>query len=129
MSNLIYRELSFKIIGIIFKIYNQLGYGYQEKHYQRALASEFKKENINFSREKEVEIKYNGELIGKYYLDFIVDKKIILELKVLPTFKSSDLRQTLEYLNATKLKLAILIYFTPEGVKYRRIISPNITIK
>ena len=128
MGELIYPELSFNIIGIVFKIFNQLGYGYQEKHYQRALASELKKESIDFSREKEVEIKYNGELIGKYYLDFIVDKKIILELKVLPTFKSSNLRQTLEYLNATKLKLAILIYFTPEGVKYRRVVNPNITV-
>ena len=127
-GKLIYPDLSYKIIGIVFKIFNQLGYGYQEKHYQRALATALDKEKLKFSREEEVKIKYDGQFIGKYYLDFIVENKIILELKVLPIFKSSNLRQTSEYLNATSLKLALLIYFTPKGIKYRRIINPNITI-
>ncbi len=128
MPSIVYPELSYKIIGIIFKVCNQLGYGYQEKHYQRALASEFGEQRIKYEREKEIEIRYNDELIGKYYLDFIVENKIILELKVVPEFQKRNLRQTLEYLNTTGLKLAILINFTPNGAQYRRVINPNIKV-
>ena len=128
MPSIVYPELSYKIIGITFKIFNQIGYGYQEKHYQRALASEFGKQGIKYEREKEIEIKYNNELIGKYYLDFLVEDKMILELKVVPEFQKRNLRQTLEYLNTTGLKLAILINFTLKGVQYRRVINPNIKV-
>ena len=128
MPSIVYPELSYRIIGIIFKIFNQIGYGYQEKHYQRALASELGKQGIKYEREKEIKIKYNDELIGKYYLDFLVEDKMILELKVVSELQKRNLRQTLEYLNTTGLKLAILVNFTPNGVQYRRVINPNIKV-
>jgi len=125
MKNLIYPELSYKIIGIAFKVFNDLGYGHQEKYFQRAMTLEFNKEKIKYEREKEIKLNYNSQCIGKYSLDFVVENKILLELKVLPYLKHIHIKRTLEYLNETKMKLAILIHFTREGVKYRRIINPN----
>lgn len=123
---LVYPDLSYKIIGIAFKVFNNLGYGHQEKYFQRAIALEFDKAGIKYEKEKEIKLNYNNQCIGKYFLDFLIENKIILELKVVPKFKHIHLKRTLEYLDATKTKLAILIYFTRDGVKYRRIINPKI---
>ena len=70
---LIYPELSYKIMGILFKVHNKLGSTYQEKYYQRAIETEFKKENINYEREKMVKIIYNQNTIGKYFTGPQVD--------------------------------------------------------
>jgi len=123
MARLIHPELSYKIMGIIFKVYNDLGYGYQEKYYQRAAALEFDKERIRYIREKEVKLRYNNKNIGKYFLDFIVSDRIVLELKIANYFHSRDIKQILGYLKATGLQLGILIIFTSKGIKYKRIIN------
>jgi GxxExxY protein len=125
-KEIIYPELSYKLVGIAFKVFNNLGYGYQEKYYQRAYARELIKEKILYTREVAIKLKYDGENIGRYFLDFLVGNKIIIELKVASEFRYRYLRQVLEYLNETNRKLAILIYFTKEGVKYRRIINSKI---
>lgn len=124
-TRLIYPKLSYQLIGLAFRVYNQLGYGYQEKYYQRALACELEKEKIKYIKEKQVKLKYDDKDIGKYFLDFIIEDKIIIELKVASEFRYRYLRQVLEYLGETNKKLAILIYFTKEGVRYRRIINPH----
>ena len=128
MKELVYPELSYKIIGISFKVFNNLGYGHQEKYFQRAMVLELDKQGIKYEKEKEIKLNYNNQCIGKYFLDFLIENKIILELKVVPNFKHIHLKRTLEYLNATKAKLAILVYFTRDGVRYRRIINPKIII-
>lgn len=91
------------------------------------MALEFDKEKIKYEREKEIKLIYNNHCIGKYFVDFVIENKILLELKVTPKFKHIRIKRTLEYLDATKLKLAIIIYFTREGVRYRRIVNPKIT--
>lgn len=123
MAKLIYPELSFKIIGIIFRVYNELGYGYQEKYYQKAVALDFDKEKLNYLREVEVKLEYRNEKIGKYFIDFIVENKIVLELKVGSRFHQRDIKQILSYLKSTGLKLGILILITPKGIKYKRLIN------
>ncbi|PIP23707.1 MAG: GxxExxY protein [Candidatus Nealsonbacteria bacterium CG_4_10_14_0_2_um_filter_38_17] len=128
MKELVFPELSYKVIGIAFKVFNSLGYGHQEKYFQRAIALELDKQGIRYEKEKEIKLNYNNHCIGKYFLDFLIEDKIILELKVVPEFKHTHLKRTLEYLDATKVKLAILVYFTRNGVKYRRIINPRIKI-
>lgn len=128
IQKLIYPELSYKLIGLAFRIYNQLGYGYQEKYYQRAYEHELKKECIVFEKERMVKINYDGECIGKYFLDFIIENKIVIELKIASEFRYKYIRQVLEYLAETKAKLAILIYFTKDGVRYRRIVNPKVKI-
>lgn len=125
-KDLICPDLSYKLVGLAFKVYNNLGYGYQEKYYQRAFAHELEKESIVYKKELVVKVKYDGTDIGRYTLDFIVEDKIIVELKVASEFRYKYIRQVLEYLNETNKKLAILIYFTKEGVRYRRIVNPKV---
>lgn len=123
MGELLYKELSFKIIGIIFKVFNKLGYGYQEKYYQRAIAMELSKECLNYTREKEVKLNYNGAAIGKYFLDFIIESKVVLELKISNFFHLEDIKQILGYLKATGMRLGILVIITKNGIKYKRIVN------
>ena len=122
-EKIIYPELSYKIIGFAFNVYNEVGFGLQEKYYQRMLMIEFEKKNICYKKEYFVKLKYQDKIIGNYKLDFLVDNKIIVELKVKPKIGYTHVKQVLAYLKATNLKLAIIIYFTKEGVKYRRILN------
>lgn len=124
-KEIIYSELSYKIIGIAFKIFNSLQYGHQEKYYQRAFEIELNNQKIRYEKEKEVSLSYNNEKIGRYYLDFLVEDEIVIELKVLSSYRYKNTRQVLEYLKETNKKLAILIYFTQDGIRYRRIVNPK----
>ena len=122
-DDLIYPELSYKLIGTAFKVFNDTGYGMNEKFYQKIFAKELESENLNFDKEKLIKINYQGEEVGRYFLDFIVDNKIVVELKVRPRFGYVHVKQVMDCLKTTGYKLAILIYFTRDGVKYRRVIN------
>ena len=123
MSKIIYPELSYKITGLAFNVFNNSGYGLREKHYQKLLEEELKESKINFEKEKEIKISYKEKEIGNYFLDFVIDDKLVVELKVRPRLGYVHIKQVMNYLKVTGYKLALLIYFTKEGVKYRRIIN------
>jgi len=122
-NNLVYPELSYKLIGAAFKAFNNAGYGMSEKFYQKVFARELECENLNFDKEKLIKINYQGEEVGRYFLDFIVDNKIVVELKVRPRLGYVHVKQVMDYLKTTGYKLAILIYFTRDGIKCRRIVN------
>ncbi len=121
--DLIYPELSYQIVGVLFDIFLQLGYGYRENQYQRAIEVAFKGVGLNFKRELPVKICYRDKFIATNYLDFLIDGKIVLEIKQGNTFNKRDIDQLYNYLKATGLKLGILARFTRSGVKYKRIIN------
>jgi len=120
---LVYPELSYKIIGSIFEVFNNLGYGYQEKYYQKAIAKELKRLEIPFKEQAPFEINFKGEIIGKYFLDFLVEDKIILEIKKETNFRKHNIEQIFGYLKKSGLKLGILVNFTKDGVKFKRILN------
>lgn len=122
MGELVYPELSYKIIGIVYKIYNELGGGYQEKYYQEALKREFKKNGLGFIEQLKVELQYDGDKIGRYFLDFVIEHKIVIELKVTPKFSQRDIMQVLGYLKQGGLNLGILISMNRNGVIFKRIL-------
>lgn len=122
-DKLIYPELSYKLMGAVFDVANTLPWGTPEKDFQKALADVFTKLQIPFQREVYIPIKISHSLLSKYFADFIVDGKILLELKVVAKLGYVHARQTLTYLRAGGYKLGILIYFTKDGVKSRRIIN------
>lgn len=122
---LIYPKLSYKIVGLLFKVYNELGFGYREKYYQKAFESELEQNNLSFKREVLTPLSYQNKSIGRYYLDFVVEDKIIVELKVANDFYKKHLKQVLDYLKFNNLKLGILANFTREGIKYKRIANSN----
>lgn len=124
MVDIVFSELSYKIIGAAYRVFNQLGWGMHEKYYQRALAEELKLLGIKFVKEFPIEIAYSQlGSIGRYFADFLVGEDILVELKTRPRLGYVHLRQVLEYLRRAHLKLAILIYFTKEGVQYRRVLN------
>lgn len=125
-NKLIYPELSYKITGILFKVHNELGNKYQEKYYQRAVALELKNQKINFKKEIMVDLKYDNKNIGKYFLDFLIEDKIVLELKATSRFSISDFKQISAYLKSMKIKLGILANFRSEMLTYKRILNPEL---
>lgn len=125
-KKLIYPELSFEVIGVAFKVFNELGYGYQEKYYQKAFALELNKRKINYEKELLVALKYDNKKIGKYFIDFLIKGKIVLEIKVGREFHYRDTKQILSYLESKEAKLGILILISPSGIKYKRVINNKI---
>ncbi len=125
MAELVYPELSYLLVGLAYKVANGLGYGHQEKYLQRAYEKELLLNKIPYLREKFVDLVYYEEKIGKYILDFIIDEKIVVELKVGVDPKHMHVKQVLEYLRVTNLRLAIIICFTRSGVKYKRVVNPD----
>ncbi len=123
-NKIIYKELSYQIVGILFEVYNDLGYGYQEKYYEKAIEKYFIAAKLKFKRQAPYKIAVKDEVIGRYYLDFIVEDKIVLEIKKGNYFSKRNIEQVKGYLKATGMKLAILANFTPSGVKFLRVLNP-----
>jgi len=122
-KDLIEPELSYKIVGICFRVFNELGPGLQEKCYQKATAVALLEEKIPFKEQQHIPIKFLNNDIGKYFIDFVVDNRIVLELKAGNQINRKHAKQILSYLKITKLKLGILVYFGKDGVFFKRIIN------
>jgi len=128
-KDLVYPELSYQIIGILFEVYNQLGPGYSEKYYQKGISNELKRCKISFKEQIYAPLVFKGDIIGKHYLDFLIEDKIILEIKKGNRFSRKNIEQILNYLKATKLKLGIIANFGQKELKFKRIINLNSYIR
>ena len=122
---LIYKELSYEIIGVLYEVFNELGYGYQEKYYQKATAIKLTKRKLSYKEQVYVPIKFQEKHIGKYFLDFPIENKVVLEIKKNDKFFKSDIVQLFAYLKTTNLKLGLIANFTKSGVKIKRIVNLN----
>jgi GxxExxY protein len=123
MSEPIYKAESFKIIGCCMEVHRALGKGHDEVIYKDALEVEFKLQGINFSREREYKLTYKGVVLPhKYFADFVVLDKIILEAKAIDSLTDSHVKQTLNYLAAAKLKLGLLVNFGEDSLNYKRVV-------
>lgn len=119
----LYKELTDRVIGCSYKVHNELGAGFLEKVYQNALAIEFKETGISFEQECPLSVSYHGQIVGEYVADFIIDGKVILELKAVSILSSSHEVQLVNYLKATGLCIGLLINFGKSVVVKRRILS------
>ena len=124
-DDIVYPKLSYEIIGCAYEVFDALGPGHSEKTYQKAMAVAFRKRNILFKEQVYYALKFLDEIVGKGFLDFEVDSKIVVELKKHGHFSKTNLEQVLDYLKKSQLKLAILINFSQEGVKFKRILNIN----
>lgn len=122
-NDLVYPDLCYQIIGILFEIYKELGSGYQEKYYQRIVAEEFKRCRLNYKEQVVSPLLYKGNKIGNYLLDFLIENKIVLELKKGENFSQKNIEQLYAYLKASGHKLGILANFTKTGVRFKRIVN------
>ena len=119
----LYDDLTYKIIGVSYTVYNELGFGHREKVLQRAHEIEYKKIGLSFKKECHVDIIYDGKIIAKYYMDFVIENKVVVELKLANQFYTKDIKQVLSYLKTNNLRLGLLIIFNKEGVRIKRIIN------
>jgi GxxExxY protein len=124
MTEIIYKELSYKVIGLAYEVFNTLGFGLKEKIYADSFEVLLQKESIRFARECHYQIKLRDVPVGNRYFDFLIDDKIIVELKVGGAKYYDAYNQLYDYLKSSGLKLGIIIRFTKDGVKTKRI--PNI---
>jgi len=115
VKNLLYKNLVYKIQGIIFEIYKTLGSGFKELIYQNAIEEELKQQKLLFEREKSLTIRYKNKSVGFYKPDFIIDNKVILEIKAVPEMPKYFEVQLFNYLKATNYKLGLLVNFGSDG--------------
>jgi GxxExxY protein len=118
-------ELTGKIIGCSMEVHRILGNGFQELIYQRALAVEMSQRKISFSREHEIPIFYKGEAVGSRRVDFFVEGKIMLELKAIVRLEDVHLAQAINYLEAYKMQIGLLINFGARSLEFKRVMQPR----
>ncbi len=123
VDDLVYPDLSYKIVGMLFDVYNSVGYGQNEKIYQRAVAVVLKSKGLKFREQVYFPLSYGGHKIGSGYLDFLIEDKVILEIKKGDRFVKSHIDQVYGYLAGNNLKLGILTYFAPRNVHFKRIVN------
>lgn len=124
MADILFKEESYKIIGLCMDVHKQLGAGFLESVYSEALELEFQKNNIPYEKEKKLQVYYNDKPLMKYFrADFICYDSIVLELKATKYSVEADIRQTLNNIKATNFKLGILINFGTPSLTYKRVVN------
>jgi len=116
-------EITGKIIGCAQEVHKRLGNGFQEVIYQRALEIEFEKEGLKFEREKEMDIFYEEKLIGNRRVDFVVDGDIMVELKAITKLEDVNTAQLINYIEAYKVTVGLLINFGARSLEIKRYVK------
>ena len=122
-EDLLYPELSYKIVGCAYDVFNEIGGGHHEKYYQRALALILSERKINFQEQLYCPLKFQEKIIGKLFFDFLIEEKVIVEIKKGDNYSKRHIEQVLEYLKTSNLQLAIILNFGSEKVHVKRIIN------
>ena len=124
MKNYPHQELTKSIIGIYYDVYNELGYGFLEKVYHRAMIIELNKNGYEVEHEKKIEVFYKNEVVGIYIPDLIINKSVILELKCVEYLIEAHENQLLNYLKATDCEVGLVLNFGKDP-QFRRKIFTN----
>jgi len=120
-----YSDLTQKIIGCAMTVHSELGNGFQEVIYQRAMQIEMADQGLNFSREYEMPVYYKNEQIGTRRVDFLIDEVISVELKALTELKDVHLAQAINYLEAYDLEIGLLINFGAKSLQFKRLTNKS----
>jgi GxxExxY protein len=122
-ENMIYKDESYLIIGKCMEVYNELGHGFLEIVYKDALEIVFQQNKVQYEREKEYQVCFrNLVLQHKFYADFVVGNKIILEIKSVTALNDAHIAQTINYLRVSDNKLGLLVNFGKEKLDFRRVV-------
>jgi len=115
----LHSELTEKIIGCFYDVYNQLRYGFLEKVYENALKYELEKHGLKVETQKKIEVFYEGIRVGEYYADLLVNGQVIVELKAADELCLEHSYQLLNYLRATDIEVGLLLNFgkSPQHVR------------
>lgn len=128
-NNYKYSDITERIIKCAFNVHNTIGAGFQEVIYQRALAIELDYEKLNYIREQEMPIYYRDIQIGKRRVDFLVENNVLVELKAVSKLEDVHLAQAINYLEAFKLEVGLLINFGSVRVEFKRVMKNEEQLK
>ena len=118
-------EITHKIIGAAYKVFNTLGFGFLESVYQKAMLIELSKSNLKVEVEKSLNVYYENQSVGEFFVDLFIDNTVVVELKSVQNLAKEHEVQLVNYLNGLKKEIGLLINFGPSGVivkrKYREV--------
>ncbi len=126
MKNYPHQELTKSIIGIYYNVYNELGYGFLEKVYHRAMIIELNKNRYEVEHEKKIEVFYKNEVVGIYIPDLIINKSVILELKCVEYLIEAHENQLINYLKATECEVGLVLNFGKDPQFKRKIFTNDL---
>lgn len=115
-------ELTYKLIGIAYEVYNNIGAGFHEKIYQSAYEKELQSKKIRFKRELYCNFIYKNSKIGRFFIDFLIDEKVVVEIKARGDIVDKDMSQTLAYMKLNNIKVGLILLFGEKVVKKKRLI-------
>ena len=118
----LYKDLTYKIIGAAMEVHKELGHGFLEAVYEEALAKEFMRMGLRYKRREKLDIVYKGEKIKEYEADFIVENKVLVEIKATKGLTKIDEAQLHNYLKATGKRIGLLFNFGMVSLEYKRVI-------
>ena len=122
-EKVLYRDLSYKIVGLAMEAHTKLGFGFLEKVYENAMMVLFRREGIRARQQVPIKVYFEGEQVGFYVADILVEDIIILELKAAEYLSDAHRAQKLNYLKATDTRLAILLNFGKQKLQYVRLVN------
>lgn len=120
MTKLLYKDLTYKIIGAAMEVHSVLGPGYLEAVYQKAMADEFDLRKIDFEEQVNLQVDYKGNVIGEYRVDYLVDEKVVVEIKAVKKLTVIQEAQLINYLKGTGYKVGLLINFGAMSLEHKR---------
>ena len=121
---LLHEDVTRRILGAFFHVYNRLGFGFLESVYANALSHEMTKRGLRVEREVGIEVRYDGRVAGVFRTDVLVNRVVLVELKARRALSPTDLQQLLNYLRATQLEVGLLLHFGPRP-SFRRLVSSD----
>ena len=118
-----FEEITETVIGCAYKVSNELGVGFLEKVYENALAHEIRNAGLSVTQQAPLEVRYDGVIVGEYFVDLLVEDRLVVELKHTKAINDAHLAQILNYLKATNKELGLLINFGTKRVQVKRVIN------
>ena len=122
-EKLIHKELVYEVVGCAMKVHRELGYGFLEKVYENSMMVLLNKKSIKAKQQFPVPVHFENVIVGEYFADFMIEDKILVELKTVEKITNVHFAQVLNYLKATGIKLGLLINFGPRKLEYERIVK------
>jgi GxxExxY protein len=123
MNELLFKEECFRLVGFCMEVHRELGRGQDEVVYKDAMEVELTMAGLPFAREKRFDVTYKGKrLPHHYFADFVIDENILFEAKAVEKLASSHLRQTMNYLAVSKLRLGLLVNFGADSLEWKRVV-------
>jgi GxxExxY protein len=121
-TEIIHKELSYRIVGLAMEVHTKLGRGFLEKVYENALMELLNRDSIPARQQAPIHVTFEGKTVGEFFADILVDKKIVLELKVAEAIGSAHKAQMINYLRGTGIRLGIILNFGRRSLEYARVV-------